>query len=121
MVVDLPRRPGAGLDEALALTDEVLLVVPAEVRAVLAARQLLGRLPQPSTRVRVVVRRTTEGLPPHQVARSVGLELAGDYGDEPSVRGALLSGDPRGLVHHTELGALCRRVLDGSALRAVAS
>lgn len=121
VVVDLARRPGAGLDEALALTDEVLLVVPAEVRAVLAARQLLDRLPQRATPVRLVVRRTTEGLPPHQVARGVSLELAGDYGDEPSVRGALLSGDPRGLVHRTELGGLCRQILDGSALRAVAS
>lgn len=121
VAVDLPRHAGAGLDEALALADEILLIVPAEVRAVLATRQLLSRLSRPSTPLRVVVRRTAEGLPPQHVARSVDADLAGDYGDEPSVRGALLSGDPRGLVHHTELGTLCRRILDGSVLQAAAS
>ncbi len=121
VVIDLPRHPAAGLAEALAVADDVLLVVPAEVRAVLAARQLMGRLPRSQASLRVVVRRTSEGLPPHQVAGSLDAELAGDYGDEPSVRAALLNGDPRGLVHHTELGSLCHRLLDGSALRAEAS
>jgi secretion/DNA translocation related CpaE-like protein len=122
VAVDLPRHPGAPLDEVLTAADEVLLLVPGEVRAVLAARQLLSRLGRLPAPLRVVVRRTPEGLPPRQVAHGLGADLAGDYGDEPSVRAALVSGDPRGLVRHTDLGALCRRILDGSAaLRAEAS
>ncbi len=121
VALDLPRYPGAALGEAVSVADEVLLVVPAEVRAVLAARQLIGRLGRPAPPLRVVVRRGPEGLPPPEVARCLGAELAGDYGDEPSVRAALLSGEPRGIVLDTELGALCRRILDGSAAWAEAS
>ncbi|MFL6127663.1 MAG: septum site-determining protein Ssd [Mycobacteriales bacterium] len=107
-VVDLPRLPSA----ALHVADEVLLVVPAEVRAVLAARQLVRRLGSSPPGLAVVVRRVGDGLPAHEVARGLGMDLAGDYGDETAVRAALLNGDPRGLVHGTELGALSHRLLD---------
>jgi secretion/DNA translocation related CpaE-like protein len=120
-VVDLPRHPGEVLDEALAAVDEVLLVVPAEVRAVLAARQLVRRFSSPPADVRVVVRGVADGLPPHEVARGLGLSLAGDYCEEPAVCAALLNGDPRDLVRGTELGALCRRILDRSASQLRAS
>jgi secretion/DNA translocation related CpaE-like protein len=121
VVVDLPRRPGAALAEALSAADEVLLLVPADVRAVLAARQLLGRLGDLPTGLRVAVRRVPQGLPPDEVARALHADLVGDYADEPAVRAALLSGEPRGLVRDTELAALCHRILDGSAEWAEAS
>jgi secretion/DNA translocation related CpaE-like protein len=121
VVVDLPRRPGATLAEALSAADEVLLLVPADVRAVLAARQLLGRLGDLPSRLRVAVRRVPQGLPPHEVARALRADFVGDYADEPAVRAALLSGEPRGLVRDTDLAALCHRILDGSAEWAVAS
>lgn len=115
VVVDLPRHPGKVLDEALAAVDEVLLVVPAEVRAVLAARQLVRRLSSPASEVRAVVRSVADGLPPHEVAHGLGLSLAGEYREEPAVRAALLNGDPRYLIRGTQLGALCHRILDRSA------
>lgn len=120
-VVDLPRHAGKVLDEALAAVDEVLLVVPAEVRAVLAARQLVRRFSSPPPDVRAVVRGVADGLPPHEVARGLGLSLAGDYSEEPAICAALLNGDPRDLVRGTELGALCRRILDRSASQLRAS
>jgi secretion/DNA translocation related CpaE-like protein len=116
-VVDLPRRPGTRLDFA----EEVLLVVPAELRAVLAARQLLHRLADLSLALGLVVRKVPNGLPVREVVRGTGIDLAGDYADEPGVRAALLTGDPRGLVRGTELGALCHRLLDRPATTARAA
>lgn len=110
-VVDLPRHPGETLSESLSTADEVLLVVPAEVRAVLAARQLVRRLGRSLPDLAVVVRRVSDGLPPQEVARGLGVDLVGDYGDEPAVRTALLSGAPRDLLRGTDLGELCHRLL----------
>lgn len=121
VLVDLPRHPGRAQSEALVALDEVLLVVPAEVRAVLAARQLADRLVSSAPGLWLVVRRVAAGLPPHEVARGLDLPLAGDYGEEPAVRAALLNGDPLELVRGTELGAFCHRILDGNAARARAS
>jgi hypothetical protein len=81
---------------------------------------VLGQVGSPPD-LAVVVRRVADGLPVQEVARGLGLELAGEYADEPAVRTALLTGDPRGLVHGTELGALCHRLLDRPATWARAS
>ena len=121
VVLDLPRHPGPAVSEALSVTDELLLVVPAEVRAVLAARQLVGRLHRAPVPPQVVVRRVPGGLPPHEVARGLDADLAGDYGDEPSVHAALMRGQPRDLIRRTELGALCDGILGGSSRWAEAS
>lgn len=114
VVLDLPRHPGAGREEAMAASDEVLVVVPAEVRAVLATRQLIARLGPARPPVRVVVRTLPHGLPPHEVVRGLGLPLGGELADEPEVRSAMLTGEARDLIRGTALGALCRRLLDGA-------
>ena len=121
VVVDLPRHPTAATVETLSAADELLLVVPAEVRAVLAARQLVSRLGLASAPLRIVVRRVPAGLPPHEVARGLDADLLGDYGDEPAVRVALLNGEASSLIRHTDLGALCSLVLNGSVSWAEAS
>jgi secretion/DNA translocation related CpaE-like protein len=121
VVMDLPRHPSATVTEALSAADDLLLLVPAEVRAVLAARRLVGRLGTAAASLRVVVRRVPDGLPPREVARGLGADLVGDYVEEPSVRAALLNGVPRDLTRGTELGALCDRILDGPARREEAS
>lgn len=112
VVLDLSRQPGAAREQATAAADEVLVVVPGEVRAVLAARQVIEWLGPVRPPLRAVVRTVPGGLPAPEVGRAVGVPLAGVLPDEPAVRAALLTGDARGLIRGTELGALCRQLLD---------
>ncbi len=113
VVIDLPRHLTAATEHALATADAALLVVRAEVRAVLAARQLLRRMTRLGPEPQVVVRSVSGGgVPVEEVARGLGLRLAGALGDEQDVRAALLAGRPDGLVHGTALAELCRRLLD---------
>lgn len=115
VVLDLPRHRSDARDLAIAAADEMIVVVPAEVRAVLAARQLLRSLGTAPQGLRVVVRKVPGGLPTHEVGRGLGLPVAGDIEDEPTVHAALLSGDPGGLVRGTALGALGQQILGDSA------
>jgi secretion/DNA translocation related CpaE-like protein len=117
VVVDLPRRLGPRLDFA----QELLLVVPAELRAVLAARQFLRRVDSLCPPLGLVVRKVPNGLPVGDVVRATGIDLIGDYVDEPEAQAALLTGDPRGLVSGTKLGLLCQRILDRPAMTARAA
>lgn len=112
VVIDLPRHLMTAGEQALAAADDVVVVVPAEVRAVLAARQLLRRTIPLNPAHRVVVRRVSDGVPAEEVARGLGLRFAGEVDDEPDVRAALLAGRPEGLVQGTTLGELCHGLLD---------
>jgi secretion/DNA translocation related CpaE-like protein len=118
VVLDLPRHRTAARDQALVLVDEVLVVVPAEIRAVLAARRVVQGLP---TTPRVVVRTVPGALPASEVVRGLGLPFAGQLSDEVTVRAAAQVGDPAGLVRGTELAELCRTLLDRSDVLAVAA
>jgi secretion/DNA translocation related CpaE-like protein len=115
VVLDLPRHSTAAREQALTATDEVLVVVPGEVRAVLATRQLLRRLGPVPASVRGVVRTTRGGVPADEVARSLGVPLAGELEAETAVRSAMLAGRPADLVAGTSLGALCQRLLTAPA------
>jgi len=75
-VCDLPRHlDGAGLAVA-ARADLVVVVIPAETRACLAARRVLKQLGDPADRVRLVVRGPAPGdLEPGVAAGAVGIPL----------------------------------------------
>jgi len=112
VVLDLPRHPTAARQQALTATDELLLVVPAEVRAVLATRQVLRQLIPVTPTVHALVRTTPSGIRADEVARGLGVRLAEKLAAEASVRDAVLAGRPQDLVAGTALGAVCRRLLD---------
>ena len=79
MVVDLPRRIDDGVAEVLAQLDVGLLVVPAELRAVAAAGRVASAVGMVLRDLRVVVRGPyAPGLDDHEVARLLGLPLAGE-------------------------------------------
>ena len=110
-VVDLPRQASAARATALALVDEVLLVVPSEVKATAAARWLLDDLTVSSTDIRVVVRSTPPLLlAPTQVAAALAVPLAGSYLSEPSVRAATREGRPPRL-RRGSLARLCKHLV----------
>jgi secretion/DNA translocation related CpaE-like protein len=114
VVLDLARHRTAARDEGIAAVGELLVVVPAEIRAVLAARKVIDGLGTTPVPARAVVRTVAGALPAREVLRGVGLPLAGELADEIPVREALQLGDAAGLVRRTVLGGLCETLLDGS-------
>jgi secretion/DNA translocation related CpaE-like protein len=111
VVLDLPRPLSAAGMAGLDLTDDVLVVVPAEVRAIVAARRIVSVLRPAVDRVRAVVR-ATAALSPHRVAEAVGLSLAGEMRAERWFRTTVDSGRPALLRRRGPLTALCDRLLD---------
>ncbi|MEC3978134.1 septum site-determining protein Ssd [Amycolatopsis sp. H20-H5] len=76
VVCDLPRHLCTGAAAAAGEADLVALVVPAEFRACLAAKQVLRRLEQRACRIGIVVRGPVlAGLSPGELAEMMGLPL----------------------------------------------
>ncbi|PPK92927.1 secretion/DNA translocation related CpaE-like protein [Kineococcus xinjiangensis] len=107
-VWDLPARPrGAGLD-ALAACDEVLLVVPARVRAAAAARRVAELLAPRTSRLRLVVRGPAPtGLDADALVEAVGVPLAGDLAAEKDLDVAVDRGEGVPQRRRSPLRAWC--------------
>lgn len=115
VVADLPRCTASSdsTRAALAVADLVLLVVPTEVRAVVAARHLAATLRADTGDIRVVVRRTPRGaLRAESVAAALDLPLAGEMAADRSVPGALDRGDLHRLGRRGPLRTLCGSLVD---------
>lgn len=110
VVVDLPRRPDDAARAALTVSTQVLLVVPAELRACAAAARVLAGLGDHSGVVGVVVRRGTGRLPDNAVAESLGLPLVGALRPESGLAECLERGEPPGRGPGP-LARLCDRVV----------
>jgi secretion/DNA translocation related CpaE-like protein len=111
VVLDLPRPLSPAGMAGLDLADDVLVVVPGEVRAIVAARRVVSVLRPAVERVWAVVR-VTAALSPHRVAEALGLPLAGEMRAERWFRAAVDSGRPPLLRRRGPLTALCDRLLD---------
>jgi secretion/DNA translocation related CpaE-like protein len=120
-VLDLGRGPTAARDVAVAAVDDLLIVVPAELRAMIAARRVVESLGPTAPTPRVVVRAVPGALPSREVARGLRLSLAGEIPDEVDVRVATQTGDPAALLRGTELAALCEAILAVPAVIGVAA
>ncbi|TWH21194.1 septum site-determining protein Ssd [Prauserella rugosa] len=76
VVCDLPRDVGPSGHRVLNAADLVVLVVPARLRASVAARRVLDRLGNARPRTRLLVRGPSpDGLTPHEIAGAVGVPL----------------------------------------------
>ncbi|WP_326807871.1 MULTISPECIES: septum site-determining protein Ssd [unclassified Streptomyces] len=131
VVVDLPRQMDETVAEALVQLDLGLAVVPAELRAVAAAHRMVTRVQLVVRDLRAVVRTPGgpggergygSGLDDEEVARLLGLPLAGEL---PWERGLLESVDrglPPGCAKDGALARFCRefwaRVLSGGEVAA---
>lgn len=112
VVVDLPRRIDDAVTEALGQIDVGLLVVPAELRAVAAARRVASRMGMVLEDLRVVARGPfTSGLDDTEIARLLGLRLAGELPPEPGLPHAQDTGAPPGSTPHGPLARFCSRFL----------
>jgi hypothetical protein len=121
VVVDLPRWLDEAARAAAATADVVLVVVPAEIRAVAAAAQVAARLPNGPADLRLVVRGPAPGgLTGAMVAAELGLPLAGWLAPEPGLAAGLERGEPPGRSGRgplARLGADLLRLLEISARR----
>jgi secretion/DNA translocation related CpaE-like protein len=113
VVVDLPRRFDDATQVALAGSDLVLLVVPAEVRAAAAAARIAAELTQVCDDVRLVVRGPAPGgLDARDIASALGLPLAGRLKAEPELAASLERGEVPAGRGYGPLAAFCRSLLD---------
>jgi secretion/DNA translocation related CpaE-like protein len=118
VVVDLPRRPDAAAEVALAASDTALLVVPAEVRATASAARVAAAVGLLADNLQVVVRGPApSGLPVEFVADALGLPLAGSMAAERNLEEALERGDPPARAGRGPLAEFCIGFLDGLAAR----
>lgn len=112
VIVDLPRRMDAATEEALSRCTCVLLVVPAEVRAVAAASRVATGLAMVTADVRTVVRGPApSGLGAVEIAAALGLPLAVQVESEPAVVAALERGEPPARSGRGSLADACGRLL----------
>lgn len=114
VVLDLPRRLDAAGQLALAAATTAFLVVPAEVRAAAAASRVASSAGLTCRDLQVVVRGPSpQGLTGSEIARALGLPLAGEMKAERHIELALDRGEPPGRKPSGPLAQLCERVLDG--------
>jgi secretion/DNA translocation related CpaE-like protein len=112
VVLDMPRYPPTA-SIAVGLADELVLVVPADVRAVSSAVQVAARLAGSARSAGVVVRRPAAStLSAEGVAGVVALPLLGETRAEPGLAAVLCSGRPLRLRRRGPLAMLCERLLD---------
>ncbi|KOG90565.1 septum site-determining protein Ssd [Streptomyces varsoviensis] len=108
VVVDLPRRGDEATMEALRQVDVGLLVVPGELRAVAAAHRVASMAGMVLDDLRAVVRTPyAPGLDDEEIARLLGLPLAGELPPEPGLRDALTAGAPPGSGERGPLALFC--------------
>ncbi|NJC73967.1 septum site-determining protein minD [Planosporangium thailandense] len=112
VVVDLPRRLDDAAVVALTAADRALLLVPAELRACAAAARVAAVAAVHTGALRVVVRGPAPGrLKAREIARALGLPLAGTLRSEPELARAIERGQPPAGTGRGRLALLCQRIL----------
>jgi hypothetical protein len=120
VVVDLPRagcEPDGPAAAVLADADQVLLVVPARLRAATAARLLLDAPATPWAGAQIVVRAVPGGLSRDDVAEVLGRPVTADLPFDRSAVPRGERGEPPAVTARSPLGGLARRVLAGVPAR----
>ncbi|MGI8334991.1 septum site-determining protein Ssd [Actinomadura scrupuli] len=113
IVADLARQPGEAGMEALLAADATVLVVPAEVRATVAADRVAAGLRPYCHDLRLVVRGPApDGLSAGAVAAALQLPLAGEVVGDRRIGTALERGDLRKVSRRGSLPELCGRLVD---------
>lgn len=113
VVVDLPRRLDDAAVVALAAADRALLLVPAELRACAAAARVATVAAMHTGTLRVVVRGPAPGrLKAREIARALGLPLAGTLRTESELARAIERGQPPAGTGRGALALLCQRLLN---------
>ncbi|PSK99424.1 secretion/DNA translocation related CpaE-like protein [Murinocardiopsis flavida] len=111
VVCDLPRTLDPCAEEALLRSTRTLLVVPADVHAVMAARRITPGLRRRVADLRVAVRAPHEELPAETVATALDLPLAGSFAAEPRLAACLDRGRTPATDPESPLASFCTALL----------
>lgn len=112
IIADLPRQLDDAATLALAAADQAIMIVPAELRATAAASRIAAVVRAHCENVAVVVRGPAPGkLKAREVARSIGLPLAGSLRPEAAICQALEKGDAPAADGRGPLAELCKRLI----------
>jgi len=112
IIADLPRRLDDAATLALEAADQTIMIVPAELRATAAASRIAAMVGMHCENIAVVVRGPAPGkLKAREVARSIGLPLAGSLRPEAAVCQALEKGDAPAADGRGPLAELCKRLI----------
>ena len=113
VLVDVPRHQGEIGRSALHVADAILLLVPAEVRAVMAADELAAALRNDVTDLRLVVSGHSPGggITPEVMAQALDLPLAGVVERERKIAASLEEGGIARALRRGPLADLCERLL----------
>ncbi len=119
VVVDLPRQPDEAAVRAVQHADPVLLVVPSDIRGCASAARVAARIGPHCRSLSVVARGPAPGgLRGQEVARALGLPLAGTLRAEPRLDALLERSEAPAGNGRGPLAELCRRLLDDLGLPA---
>lgn len=110
LVADLPRSGGDAAAYVCGRATDLLLVVPAQVRAVVAAHRVLSTYrPLLTGRLGLVVRGPSPGgLAAREISDSLDVPLVGELRPEPALAAALDRGDSPARRRRGPLVELCR-------------
>ncbi|MFI0354408.1 septum site-determining protein Ssd [Actinomadura sp. 9N407] len=112
VIADVPRYQGEIGRSVLHLAETTLVLVPAEVRATMAADGLVSALRDDARDMRLVVRGpTTGGVTPELMAEALDLPLAGVLDRERKLPGALETGELVRSLRRGSLADFCARLL----------
>jgi secretion/DNA translocation related CpaE-like protein len=112
IIIDLPRQLDDAAVLALQAADRAVLVVPAELRATAAAARIAATVALHCDDLSVVVRGPSPGrLKAREVARALGLPLAGSLRPEPNLCQALERGEAPAADGRGPLAGLCQRLI----------
>jgi secretion/DNA translocation related CpaE-like protein len=112
VIVDVPRHEGEIGRSALRVADTILLLVPAEVRATMAADALLTPLRNDGTDLRLVVAGPAPGgVTPEVMAQALELPLAGVLEHDRKIAASVEEGGIAHSLRRGSLADLCKRLL----------
>ncbi len=112
-VVDLPRTPDPASDQAVETADLIVLVAPADVASVYAARRVAERLADCGNRLGLVVRGPSPGgLGGTDIAEALEIPLIAQMRPQPHLARDLELGRAPGLDPRSPLGRAARKVLE---------
>lgn len=112
VVVDLPRQLDDAAVVALQAADRALVVVPAELRATAAATRVVATAAPHCAELAAIVRGPAPGrLKATEVARALGLPLAGTLRPEPGLCRGMERGEAPAADGKGPLAALCQRIV----------
>ncbi|WP_239331648.1 septum site-determining protein Ssd [Frankia sp. CiP3] len=113
LVVDLPRSPDQAAAIAMQMATMIIVVVPAEVRAIAAAGRICGTANRHCADVRIVVRLPGPArLDAGTVADALALPVAGVLRHESGLATGLERGEPPGSRRRSPLARVSGRILD---------